>query len=449
METVSVLYDPFADRTFMHPAIAVFILLACAAALVSGRNRALIAAMLTLNFIPAAQRLYLVGMNLPAIRIFIFAAILRIVIRNEYVHLRLNNLDRIVAAYGISTVITYTLQVPSAGSLNYAMGSALDALGAYFIVRVLVRDGDNLRCLVETLAGVSIVIVLLFLYEYRTGVNPMNVFGGVPATSDIRGGRIRIQGPYPHSILAGAYWAAALPLFIGYRLREGLRVPVMYLAAFASLVVVVLSASSTPIASAAFGVAGAVLYYQRRSLTALKLSLLLTLLVIALVMHHPIWFLLARVDLVGGSTGYYRYLLVDSFLRHWSDWCLIGIRDTFQWGEGYGLAAVGLRDLANQFVYEGTRGGAASLLLFVSAIVTSLGYIGVVTRSAVANDERRYAWSVGVSLLVHVASFVAVSYYGQVKFAWWMTVALCGSLYQRHVEQYAHEFGDVLAGEPS
>jgi len=431
----------------MHPVVGLFLIWIVIATLASSRNSALVCAVLTLNFVTPAQRLYLLGMNLPAMRIFIFAAIARILIRREYSSIRLCNLDWIVVLYGISTVSAYTLQQPSLGSLNYAIGNALDAIGAYFIIRVLIRGGDGFGHLVRALGWVSLVILVLFLFESRTGVNPMSYFGGVPANSDIRGGRIRIAGTYPHSILAGAYWAAALPLFLGFRFRDGHRMTVMYAAAISSLVIVFLSASSTPLASAALGVAAAALYYQRSSLTAIKLGLLAGLFALALVMHHPIWFLLSKVDLVGGSTGYYRYLLVDNFIRHWHEWYQVGIPDTVQWGAGLGLGSVGLRDLANQFVYEGTRGGAASLALFIAAIVVALRYVGTLVRAQATEDERRQSWHLGISVVVHVTSFVAVSYYGQVKFAWWMTLAICASLYQQFTVERTRTFVGVAVGE--
>jgi len=433
VNNVPVLFDPYADRMFLHPVIAVVILVICAMTLVGSRKYALIAAMLTLNFITPAQRVFILNMNLPAMRIFIFAAVVRIFIRNTHCRLRILNLDKVVVFYGIASVVSYTLQSPSLGSLNNAFGTFLDSVGAYFVVRVLITDLSDLYTLVRVLTVIGIAMLILFVIEYRTGVNVLGRFGGVPLTPDIREGRARIQGPYPHPILAGAYWAAVIPLFLGFRIGTNGRDLQMYVAVGVSLALVALTASSTPIASAAFGIGASLFFSLRHRLTDAKLILIFMLVAISLWMRHPIWFLLARVDLVGGSTGYYRFLLVDSFIRHWSDWFAIGLRDTASWSQGLGMNFVGLRDLANQFVYEGTRGGIVTLLLFLAGAVVALSYVGRLVREAADLDDARRFWHVGVSVFVHLANFVAVSYFGQVKFAWWMTLAICGSLHQSHM----------------
>ncbi len=430
MESVPILLDPFADRTFLHPAIALFTVVLCLVAFARDRRYAIVGCLIALNFVTSPQRLYLLGVNLPIMRIFILAALLRIVVYREHVELRIVNLDKVVVLYGIVSTVAFTLQVPTLGSLSYALGNALDAVGAYFVIRCLIRNQEDVRLAVRALMGVSLVMFLLFAFEAWSGRNPFSIFGGIPGTPDVRGSRVRLQGPYPHPILAGAYWAAVLPLFISYRIREGKRDPLMYFAAAACIAIVVLSASSTPIVSVGLGLAASLLYLRRGSLQALKLGIVLLLVVLALAMRHPIWFLLARIDVVGGSTGYYRYLLLDSFIRHWSDWFLIGIRDTFAWGRDLALPWVGLRDLTNQFVYEGVRGGAASLAAFVAAVTIAFGYVGRLVRAAVSEVERRQYWQLGVSLLVHVFSFMAVSYFGQVRFSWWMTLALCASLFE-------------------
>lgn len=427
MGSVPTLADPFADRTFMHPAVLAATLALCLVVLLSNRRMAIAGLLLAVNFITGSQRLYLLGVNLPVLRILILVSIVRIVLRRECSAIRVLTLDRVLGFYALASVVSYTLQLPSAASLNYALGNALDALGAYFAVRCLVRGVDDLRGVVRTLGWISIAMAILFALEAIGGRNPFDFMGGIPESVDVRAGRSRLQGPYPHPILAGAYWGALVPLFLASAPKGGREATFLYVAAGAATVVVVLCASSTPLVSLAVGLAAMLLFRYRRSLSSVKLAVLFGLVVLGLGMRHPIWFLVARIDVVGGSTGYYRYLLVDSFIRHWSDWFLIGIRDTISWGRNLSLPWVGLRDLTNQFVYEGVRGGVASLAAFVAAVAVSFGYVGHAVRRARDESVARLHWGVGVSLLVHVFSFFAVSYFGQVRFAWWMTLALCAN----------------------
>ena len=71
--------------------------------------------------------------------------------------------------------------------------------------------------------------------------------------------------------------------------------------------------------------------------------------------------LLNRIDIVGGSTGYHRYILVDEFIRRFGEWMLVGTKTTVTWG-------LGLFDLTNQYVVVGVDGGILSLTLFLVVI---------------------------------------------------------------------------------
>jgi len=147
----------------------------------------------------------------------------------------------------------------------------------------------------------------------------------------------------------------------------------------------------------------------------------------------PIWYLFTKIDLTGGSTGFFRYLLVDRFIMHWREWFLFGVRSTFKWGAGLDLGAVGLADLPNQYVFEGVRGGALGLVLFIASIIIAFKYIGVLLKNEQLECARFHYWQIGVCLLVHLFNFMGVSYFGQVKFTWWMSLAFVACLYQRKI----------------
>jgi len=56
-------------------------------------------------------------------------------------------------------------------------------------------------------------------YEVATGHNPYAIFGGARvaeyASLAVRDNKIRAQGPFAHSILAGTFGAVLVPLFVG------------------------------------------------------------------------------------------------------------------------------------------------------------------------------------------------------------------------------------------
>jgi hypothetical protein len=87
-------------------------------------------------------------------------------------------------------------------------------------------------------------------------------------------------------------------------------------------------------------------------------------------MKAPVWFLLARLTVVGGSTGYHRAYLIDRAIANFGEWFLVGVPSTSHWGWG-------LQDVTNQFIVEGTRGGLLTLVLFVAVIVYCFKGLGL------------------------------------------------------------------------
>ena len=78
-------------------------------------------------------------------------------------------------------------------------------------------------------------------------------------------------------------------------------------------------------------------------------------------MKAPVWFILARVDFAGGSTGWDGVNLIDQCVKHFGSWWLIGTADNVNWG-------FDTWDLCNQFVAEAVQGGLATLILFLILI---------------------------------------------------------------------------------
>lgn len=426
-------FDAYADETFLHPVIGILLLVLCVFALCAKRRYSLIPILIALNFVTWAQRVTFLGLDFTVLRILICVTILRIILRKEYCWFQPTKLDKTVIFYAVVSTVAYSMQSPTIGAFTNSLGSALDILGAYSVVRILIRDNEDLKTNVIFLMYTCIIMAGLFLAEKIRDRNLFSAFGGVPAIPDTREGRMRIQGPYPHAILAGTYWAAVFPLFMGYVIENGRINRKMLISAACCVVIVYLCASSTPVMSLAFALIACLLYYQRDALRFIKVASLVALVGLAVVMDHPIWFLFTKIDVAGGSTGYHRYLLIDQFMRNWREWIAIGVPDTFHWGQNLlmGAPGLGLADVTNQFVAEAVRGGLLSLVLFIAAFVIALGYTGRMMDEAANPDERRQVWHVGVSLAVHAVSFMGVSYFGQLPFMWWMSLAICGSLFQK------------------
>jgi hypothetical protein len=143
---------------------------------------------------------------------------------------------------------------------------------------------------------------------------------------------------------------------------------------------------------------------------------------VVLIMKQPVWHLLARVDIVSGSTGWHRFHLVDKFIERFPEWSPLGTMSTAHWGPG-------LHDVTNQFVAEGIAGGILRLLLFVWLVW--LGFAGVSRSLRLGSAGRTYhlaSWALGTSLFMHCMNFIAVSYCEQIVVEWQLTLAAIGSL---------------------
>jgi len=123
-----------------------------------------------------------------------------------------------------------------------------------------------------------------------------------------------------------------------------------------------------------------------------------------LVMHGPVWSLIEKVDLTGGSSSYHRYELVDNCIRHFSDWWLLGYRYYGSWG-------FDMWDLCNQFVVCALTGGLISLVLFIMIYSRSFGTIGERAKKLSANREQSWLlWCFGASFFANVVASFGINY---------------------------------------
>src|SRR5690606_19445613 len=90
-----------------------------------------------------------------------------------------------------------------------------DAAGMYLLFRVLIRDMEDICAFAKAIAFISVPVAAAFTVEYVTRYNMFSVFGRVPEITEMRQGKLRCQGAFPHPIIAGCFWATVLPLVIG------------------------------------------------------------------------------------------------------------------------------------------------------------------------------------------------------------------------------------------
>jgi len=412
----------FGNITRLNPVGVAALAAACVALLLSPRRWALLPLVLLACLIPSGQRIVLLTLDFSFLRIALVVGWLRVAMRSEYVGLRFHTLDLVLVVWALVRTAVFGMQWDSSAALFNRLGASFDAIGTYFLVRCLIRDWNDVIRLGMCFAMCAIPVSLFFIVEWTTRRNVFAAFGGVPWITDIREGRLRCQGAFSHPILAGCFWAGAIPIMMGLWWIE---MRLRYLAVIgtgSAMVIIFCCSSSTPVTAFAACLAGAAMYPLRRHMRTVQILAFCTLVFLHLSMKNPVWHLVARLDFVGGSTGWHRYHLIDKAITHFHEWWALGTRSTGHWG--YGLA-----DVTNQYIVEGVTGGVWAFALFGITVVLAFAYVGRAWRRvARIQGLRIYCWAIGVALWSHAVSFLAVSYFGQITMLWYMSLALAVSL---------------------
>jgi hypothetical protein len=410
------------NQTTLHPiglvALVVFVLLA----VMLPRRSALLPLILASCFISPAQRVALGGLDFTILRILVLVSIIRIFARGEHKALRLGSIDVAVIVWTLVSSLAYIAREASLGALIYKLGKSIDYMGAYFMFRLFIRSWKDFDRTVRFFVVSSIPLALAFMIEKSTGYNAFSVFGGIPEYTIARMGNLRCQGPYPHPIIAGSFWMSLMPLIIPGWWRGSRNRRWTVFGTISAIIIIITCSSSTPLLGVFFGLIAVAFFPFRRFLRPIRWAAVLSLIALHAVMKAPVWFLIARVDAVGGSTGYHRAFLIDETIRHFSEWALLGTHSTGNWGYY-------LHDVTNQYILEGVRGGFLALLLFVLILGLSFQKVGRMVRQNSTDRTRLYAsWGLGVAMFAHCWMFIGVSYFGQVWIVWYMTLAMIAGL---------------------
>jgi hypothetical protein len=411
------------DETLVHPLgiIAVFLLVLFV--LFSDRRKAIVPLFIAASAITMDQRLVIFGADFTMLRILLLGYFARVMIRGEFRSIGWNRLDTAIVLWSISVTAVMLLTEGSLQILINRLGWSFDLLGIYFVVRFLIRSWSDLRFAASALALLSLPIAILFAVEWATAYNMFSIFGGVPAETWVRDGRLRCQGAFAHPILAGTFWAAALPLIWTLRKDKNF---LMRLGTIGCLFIVAACSSSTPVLSVLVAVTGVALFPWRRHRTKMWIGLFVLLTSLHIVMKAPVWHLMARADFTGGSTGWHRYRIFDAFVNNFSEWYLAGEPDPLSWGVWE------MRDVTNMYIAQGLNAGLLGLVTFLLVLIFAFGNVGrALNTGSIAGSLKHQwiCWCIGVAIFVHAVTFLGVGYFGQMKVMLYAQLALVSCVY--------------------
>lgn len=398
-----------------QPAIALTLALALVTLLVP-RKYFLLPYIVAACFVPADQRMIVADLDFTALRILLTVGLLRIVFAGDGKPLKYNAFDKLVIAWVVVGAIVYVLRWGTFAAVINRSGVLFNVIGTYWLFRKSVTNLEDISRIGRMLAVCSLVMVVLVAIEWTTGQNPFAVLGRVHTV--MREGGYRCQASFPHSIMLGLFWATAIPLFVGLWKAEG-RKWLYMTATAAGVFIVIATRSSTPLLTLLIVVGLLFLFRYRRYGRQAAWTMLAMTVALHIVMKAPVWHLIARVNVIGGSTGWHRYNLINGAINHFSEWAVLGTRETAHWGWG-------LYDITNQYILEGVRGGLITLVLFVILLVWAVARVGAASLRRISPGHQWLLWGICVSLLGHCISFFGVAYFGQIILLLYMTFASVG-----------------------
>ena len=355
----------------------------------------------------------LAGFNFNPVRLLIAVGILRIAIRGEAPAGSANGIDYAILAWAAWLLASSFFHDDPLATFKFRMGLAYDVLGIYALVRVLCRSIDDVIniCRIAVIALAPLAVEML--YEKATGNNLFAFLGGVGDVSMIREGHVRANGPFGHPILAGTIGGVSLPLMVGlwkmnHRFLAGLGIAVC-------LAIVFSSGSSGPILSALSGLFALWMWRYRRRVRSIQLMAIAAYIALDIVMKDPAYFLIARVDLVGGSTSWYRARLIQAAFEHLGEWWLAGTDITRHWMWVPKSFSPNQTDITSYYIQMGVWGGLPLMLLFIFVLIRAFGGVTQVLRreANLQYGSGFLVWTFGCSLFALATTSFSISYFDQ------------------------------------
>jgi hypothetical protein len=380
------------------------------------------------SYMTLGQNIEMGPFHFTVIRILVAVGVVRVIAKRERIKGGWKNLDRMMIVWGCCAVCSSCFHKDFSSALVYRLGLAYDSLGLYFLFRVFIQDADNILVLCRIVIIALVPVAIEMISETVTGRDTFSFFGGIPEASEIRAGKVRAQGPFAHSILAGTVGAVCLPMALLFW-RKKRKLALIGLIATGSMVMT--SRSSGPIMTCFFALLALAVWKFRHRMRLIRWGAVFAIIALSIVMNAPVYYLLARIDLTGSSTSYYRAALINSAISHLNEWWLGGTDYTRHWMPTGAAWSPDQADITNHYIKMGVVGGLPLMLLFVGILAVGFASVGkALSSNKNAPVEQQFLiWTLGSILFAHVATMVSVSYFDQSVVFLYLVLAAIGSIH--------------------
>jgi hypothetical protein len=191
------------------------------------------------------------------------------------------------------------------------------------------------------------------------------------------------------------------------------------------LAIIVASASSGPVMSAIFALLAIMMWRYRDYMKTIRWLAVFMYAVLEVTMKVPAYYILARIDISGGSTGWHRARLIESSIEHLNEWWLTGTDYTRHWMPTGVSWSPNHADITNHYIQMGVIGGLPSTLLFMASLYMGFTFVGQMLRSQPVPKKEHlfFFWTMGASLFAHATTAISVSYFDQSFVFLYLTLA--------------------------
>lgn len=375
------------------------------------------------------------GFSLYPVRLLLLIALVRIIAKRQFPLSDLNKIDRVVILLYVYIITVFLIR--SNEDVVYAIGTGVDALLSYFVFRALFRTIDDVKWFLYGLVALLVPYVVLLWIETTTTQNLFAAVGGVELAlgGDIwfRDGRLRATGSFGHPSLLGTFGGTFLAIYIGLWFTRSNRVAAL-LGSVMCLAIVGASNSGGPAVCVVVAIVAWLLWPLRDSMQWVRLALVVTIIVLAMVMKAPVWYLMARISSIFGGDGSHRAELLSVSFYFFEKWWLAGmpLSQTAGWLP-YNNSTTGYVDMTNTFLLFGVNAGVGAVGLLVALLYVTYSQLGIAMgevrkqKPPIVGIEQIY-WGLGSLLTIHIFTWFSITYWDQMNSVFFLHLAIISSL---------------------
>lgn len=404
----------------MHPAIVILAIVSFVLITLINIRYSIFLMIFLSIMIPLGQKFEVFTLNVSVFRFLLLAGWIKIIFNKDFKLGKFEKIDKIIIYWVIVSFVIYMIQQYNINAFINRLGFAYNAIGVYFLYRILIKRKDDINSICNTLAIVSAFVAICMAIEQWTGKNFFYIFGGVEKFTPVRMGRLRSQGPFAHAINAGVFGATMFPLYFSMWRHKWGSAFFGIIGTLSACVLVITSSSATPLIAAVSGIAAILFWPLRNHMRMVRYSILFMFVILQIIMISPVWGLIKEFAVIKGASGLHRFMLVDNLIYRFTEWFLFGFSSPEKWG-------FGMWDRANQYYSEALSGGLFKIALFIMIIVFSFRIIGEKVKIIKDTPSRKKFWALGSGLFANLVAFWGISYWDQMLFIWYLFLALVTS----------------------